>query len=148
VRPLLGLSIVVLAGVTLSAARAAAQMDSPLQEDKAQRVAEAWLGLVDKGDYDASWSEASTAFQRKVSRERWRQEAARLRDPRGHLVSRTFSSRQYNERLPGAPPGQYVVLSYRSDFQTRKDVGEIVTASYDGLRGWRVAGYRIQVFTR
>jgi len=147
-----GLASVVLgvaaAVVTLTGAPALAQMDSPIQVDAAQHAAEAWLALVDKGASDASWDQAATFFQRSVARDAWRQDLAKLRDPVGPLVSRKFSFRQYNERLPGAPAGQYVVITYRSTFRAKKDLSEIVTAAFDGTRGWRVAGYRIEGLRR
>lgn len=138
------LAVTVGVGTALTGAPVLAQMDSQLQEDAAQHAAEAWLALVDKGAYDASWDQAATSFQRSVARDAWRQDVARLRDPGGELVSRTFSARQYNERLPGAPVGQHLVISYRSTFKDKKDVSETVTATFDGTRGWRVAGYKIE----
>ena len=144
-RNLAGIFLGVALGVgTLTGASALAQMDNPLQVDAAQHAAEAWLALVDKGAYDASWDQAATFFQRSVTRDAWRPDVAKLRDPVGPLLSRKFSIRQYNERLPGAPAGQYVVISYRSTFKDKRDLSEIVTTSFDGTRGWRVAGYRIE----
>jgi hypothetical protein len=122
----------------------AAQFANEFHETQAQQTVMAWLALVDRGEYDSSWDEAAAMFQRSVGREEWREAAAKLRGPLGKLRSRTFRMQMWSERLPGAPVGQYMVSTYRSDFEDQEGAEETVTAVVGGTRGWRVGGYMIE----
>jgi hypothetical protein len=113
-------------------------------EDAAQRAAESWLALVDAGRYGESWEEAATYFKGAVTKEGWEHMIQGVRGPLGKLVSRKLKSRQYAEKLPGAPDGKYVVIQYGSSFANKKEAVETVTPMLDGERGWRVSGYFIK----
>jgi len=139
----LALALYLASGV-VSGNLANGQVDNDFQLDRAQKVAAGWLVLVDNGDYDSSWTQSDKLFQRSMVRETWPDAATSLRSGFGRLVSRRFGRRQYFDRLPGVPDGQYVVITYTADFENRKGVDEILTISFDGPRGWRVAGYRIK----
>lgn len=130
------------------AAGPAPAQDSPLQTDIAQRQAELWLAQVDGGAYDLSWQEAATSFQQDVPKERWKTGVSSLRAPLGRLLSRKLAWRQYTEVLPGEREGSYVLLSYKSRFEGGRLAVETVTANFDGTRGWRVSGYRLQARPR
>jgi Protein of unknown function (DUF4019) len=131
----------ILAGL---AAAGVARADNEVQTNAAQTQAEAWLKAVDGGDYDASWTEAATLFQKAIAKEQWREAVSKSRQPFGKLISRKVKSRQYTETLPGAPDGKYVVLTYDSVFENKKAAVETITPMLDGARGWRVSGYFIK----
>src|SRR5512132_1971721 len=86
-------------------------------EDKAQAAADSWLKLVDDGKYDASWDQAAKLFKGAVTKDQWKQAAAGVRGPLGRLVSRKVKSREYTEKVPGAPDGKYVVIQYETVFE-------------------------------
>jgi hypothetical protein len=113
-------------------------------EDAAQKAAEAWLALVDAGKYGQSWDEAATYFKGAVTRVQWEQAVSGVRGPLGKLVSRKLRSRQYAEKLPGAPDGKYVIVQCDASFEKKKEAVETVTPMQDGPRGWRVSGYFIK----
>ena len=113
-------------------------------EDAAQAAAEAWLELVDSGQYEASWKEASTFFRGAVTLEQWDQVLGGTRAPLGSLVSRTIKSRQYAEQVPGAPDGRYVVLQFETVFENKAAAVETVTPMVDEDGSWRVSGYFIK----
>ena len=128
----------------LSGEPADGQLFNEFQLDKARDAAAAWLLLVDDGEYESSWVQSDTVFQRSVIRETWPDAATKLRSDLGRFLSRRFKGRQYFERLPGVPDGPSVVMTFTADFENRKGVDETVTVAFDGPRGWRVAGYRIK----
>ena len=141
---MLALALSLALGIAAGHELAAAQLDSEFQLDKAREAAAGWLALLDGGDYSSSWSQSDKLFQRAIVQQSWPDAATKLRGELGRLVSRKFSGRQYSERLPGVPNGQYVLITFRSDFENRKEVEETLTVAFAGRQGWRVAGYRIK----
>lgn len=113
-------------------------------EDKAQAAAEAWLKLTDAGDAAASWEQAAKLFQGAVSRQQWGQTLAGVRPPLGTVSSRKLRSREYKERLPGAPDGKYVVIQYATVFKNKAAAVETITPMLDPDGVWRVSGYYIR----
>ena len=107
----------------------------------AQAAATAWLALVDRGDYAASWRQASTLFREQVTEEKWRASLASARGPFGKMVSRKLSSARYTTTLPGAPDGEYVIIRYATSFENKKEGIETVTPVKDRDGAWRVSGY-------
>jgi hypothetical protein len=113
-------------------------------EDAAQAAAESWLKLVDEGKYAASWEQAAKVFKGAVKQADWSQMAAGVRTPLGKLVSRKLKSREYKEKLPGAPDGRYVVIQYDTVFEHKASAVETITPMADPDGVWRVSGYFIR----
>lgn len=113
-------------------------------EDAAQLAAESWLKLVDAGDYAGSWDQAAKVFKGAVKQADWVQMAGGVRTPLGKLVSRKLKSREYAEKLPGAPDGKYVVIQYDTVFESKSSAVETVTPMADPDGAWRVSGYFIR----
>ena len=135
------LSLLLLVGLVLLGGRAL-PAESP--EDAAQASAEAWLKLVDAGQYDASWKQAAKLFRGAITVEKWKEALNGVRDPLGSVVSRKVKSRQYAETLPGAPDGRYVVLQFETVFENKASAIETVTPMVDPDGVWRVSGYFIK----
>lgn len=132
---LIGLLVLVLVGGTSAA-------DRP--EDAAQAAAESWLKLVDDGAYAASWDQAAKLFKGAVKPADWGQMAGGVRNPLGKLVSRKLKSREYSEKMPGAPDGKYVVIQYDTVFEHKATAVETVIPMADPDGIWRVSGYFIR----
>ena len=132
---LIGLFVLVLVGGTSAA-------DRP--EDAAQTAAESWLKLVDDGDYAASWDQAAKVFKGAVKQADWGQMAGGVRNPLGKVVSRKLKSREYSEKMPGAPDGKYVVIQYDTVFEHKAAAVETVIPMADPDGVWRVSGYFIR----
>jgi len=113
-------------------------------EADAQVAAETWLKLVDQGSYAASWDQAAKLFKGAVTKEQWAQAAAGVRTPLGRALSRRVKSRQYAERLPGAPDGKYVVIQFDTVFANKSAAVETVTPMLGPDGVWRVSGYYIR----
>jgi len=113
-------------------------------EDLAQAAAESWLKLSDAGDGAATWEQAAKLFKGVVTKEQWTQALAGVRPPLGKVVSRKLTSRQYSEKLPGAPDGKYVVIQYETVFEKKASAVETITPMLDPDGVWRVSGYLIR----
>ena len=135
-------TLVIVGFVAALFAATARAADTP--EDLAQRAAESWLKLTDAGDGGASWEQAAKAFKGAVTKEQWTAAIAAVLPPLGKVVSRTVKSRQYAEKLPGAPDGKYVIIQYDTVFENRASAVETVTPMLDPDGIWRVAGYFIK----
>lgn len=113
-------------------------------EDTAQAAAEAWLKVVDEGNYGASWDQAAKLFKGAITKQQWERTAAGARGPLGKLVSRKLKSRDYREKLPGVPDGKYVVIQFDTVFENKSSAVETVTPMLDPDGVWRVSGYYIR----
>ena len=129
------LFVACLAGPALTA-------DKP--EDAAQAAAESWLKLVDAGDYAGSWDQAAKVFKGAVKQVDWVQMSGAVRTPLGKLVSRKLKSREYTDKLPGAPDGKYVVIQYDTAFENKPSAVETIVPMADPDGAWRVSGYFIR----
>jgi hypothetical protein len=122
---------------------------SPLQADEvAEKVAvvasNAWLSLVDEGNYAESWNQAAGFFKNAVTKEQWQSSMKAFRVPLGKMVARKLKSKQYTKTLPGAPDGEYVVIQYETTFEKKQTSIETVTPMLDKDGKWRVSGYYIK----
>ena len=107
----------------------------------AQAAAGAWLGLVDGARYHESWDSAASYFRSAVTKPDWEDAVRKARRPFEPLGARTLLGASFQTKLPNAPPGEYVVLQYRTQAAGRKVVIETVTPMEDKDGTWRVSGY-------
>jgi len=126
--------------VLLGAAMARA---AETNEAAAVQSAEAWLKLIDAGQYGTSWDEAASMFRKAVSRASWEKQAAAVREPLGKVLARKLAAKQLAHELPGAPDGTYVVLSFDTRFEHKERGRETVTMMLEDGR-FRGAGYFIR----
>lgn len=125
-----------------SAGQVVAQEETP--EVAAQRAAEAWVVLVDSGNYAESWTEAATAFREAVPQATWVQQMESVRPPLGAVTTRELLGAQHTTSLPNAPPGEYVIVQFHTKFAGRETAAvETVVPMKDG-ETWKVSGYWIQ----
>src|SRR5688572_27193222 len=59
---------------------------------------EAWLALMDQGDYAKSWETAADGFRKTVTKNDWGTMAKQVRQPLGDLVSRKLKTTQQTEK--------------------------------------------------
>jgi Protein of unknown function (DUF4019) len=127
----------------LLAVAAAPAQGAETSEAAALQAAEAWLKLIDAGQYGASWDEASSTFKKAVPRTVWETKAAAAREPLGKVLERKIATKQLTHELPGAPDGTYVVLIFDTRFEHKEHGHETVTMMLDRGR-FRGAGYYIR----
>jgi len=125
----------------------AAQETAPAEtagpEAAAQAAAEVWLARVDAGDYAASWEGGSEVFRQAVTAAQWEQALAQARQPLGQLQERRLLQAEHSTQLPGAPPGEYVALLFRTTFAGGA-ASEQLVMMLDEDGEWRPVGYFVQ----
>jgi len=107
-------------------------------------AAEAWLKLVDQGEFGKSWETAAALFKGAVTEEQWQQQMTASRRPLGKRIFRKVTLAKYETALPGAPDGEYVVIQFKSAFENKVNAVETVTPMKDPDGEWRVAGYSLK----
>lgn len=110
----------------------------------AETAAYSWLARTDAEDYAGSWTNASSLFQAAITQSKWEQALSAARGPFGSLKSRELKSAEFYTTLPGAPDGEYVVLTFNSSFDQKASAVETVTVMLDRDASWRVSGYFIR----
>jgi Protein of unknown function (DUF4019) len=112
--------------------------------EQAAKAADAWLKLLDSGDYRACYQQSSQIVKDQLSEDAFVQQFSAALKPLGAVVSRKLKVAQYATSLPGAPDGRYVVIQYDSSFANKKSATETVTPMVDKDGQWRVSGYYIK----
>jgi hypothetical protein len=110
----------------------------------AQTAASSWLGLLDRGQSGESWDSAASVFRGAVARPAWTTAVRTARSPFEPLGARTLMSASFQTKLPSAPPGEYVVLQYRTKARGGRTVVETITPMKEPDGRWRVSGYYIR----
>jgi hypothetical protein len=110
----------------------------------AQAAVIEWLALTDQGQFEPSWDEAAPLFQAGITKSDWQRSLNAVRLPLGELISREVAKSDYSTALPGAPDGEYVVVTLDSSFANKARAVETVTAMRAPEGDWRVAGYFIR----
>ncbi|MGD9950120.1 MAG: DUF4019 domain-containing protein [Desulfobulbus sp.] len=105
---------------------------------------QSWLGLIDAGNYGKSWQTASNFLQSAVSEANWTSVLQASRTPLGTLVHRNHQTSQQATSLPGAPDGEYCILTFSTEFAKKKTATETVTIMRESDGQWRAAGYFIK----
>jgi hypothetical protein len=113
------------------------------EEQAAHASADAWLALIDQKQFAQSWDAAAPLFQSSVTKEKWESAVKAAREPLGDVSSRKFRATEYKTSLPGAPPGQYVVVYYETAFAQKQGTTESLTLMKSD-DAWKVAGYFVQ----
>lgn len=114
------------------------------KENEAIKSAVDYLGLVDTGQYDKSWDEASMFFKSQISQTQWAEKLSSLRPLFGKVINRTIINTKYLTSAPGAPDGEYVIVVFQTSFENKKSAIEQVTPMLEKDGKWRVTGYFIK----
>jgi len=126
----------------LGAATQGLSADTPVAA--AESAAQAWLALLDAGNYSQSWSTAAKRFRDSIAESQWVSRVAVVRGSLGAMKSRTITSAQFEHSLPGAPDGDYVVIRFSASYEHKAAATETVTPMKDPDGQWRVSGYYIR----
>lgn len=133
----------------LAAQEAEAAEDMDMATDDAAAIEDAteaateWLVLIDEGAYEESWKQSASAFQDAVTPAVWHTSVTDARGPLEPFGERTLIGSQQLTDPPGAPPGDYVVLQYRTEISGDRTAVETVVPMKEGDT-WKVSGYFVQ----
>jgi Protein of unknown function (DUF4019) len=118
--------------------------DIEAKEEVAEQVALDWLRLIDDRDYASSWDKAASYFRGIMGPPEWEAAVSPVREPLGECTARQVLSREYKTAMPGAPDGEYVIITFETSFRNKSRAIETVTPMRDKDDHWRVSGYYIK----
>jgi len=139
--------IALIASIVLAAAISGvsrAEEPQPADRAAAQAAAQTWLELIDAGNFEASWTSASSLFRARVSQAQWGNAVAGVRDTLGPLKSRTLQSVTLQHSFPGASDGSYITIKYATVFANKASATETVTPMLEADGTWHVSGYYVR----
>lgn len=111
---------------------------------QAQEVAQRWLELLDRGDYDSAYYEAAPLLQGALTLDKWRETMSALAAKTGPAQEHQFLHGRPAQDLPGAPRGQYYLLVFKPRFAKQPHLLEQVALIKKTGGQWRVAGYYLK----
>lgn len=123
----------------LAHGQTATQQDSKAAELSALQ----WVALIDQGNWKGSWNEASNMFQQAVTADGWASQVNPVRSPLGAVASRQLHDVKAYDKLPGAPDGEYRIVTFTTDFAEAPASVETVVMVQEAS-AWKVAGYFIR----
>ena len=106
-----------------------------------RKAALKWLGLLDRGQYAASWDRAAKHFQERVTKADWIAGMKKLRQQYGKVQSREFKGSTFDVNPPGLPAGEHETLRFAVKLARRGRAGEVVSLIMQKDGEWRVSGY-------
>jgi hypothetical protein len=124
--------------------KAQEKSDKGRMKTDAVEAAQQWLKLIDAGDYEKSQDEYASLFRNTMTKAKFAEAMRMARAPLGDLVSREVTSSHYTQNVPGAPDGDYVIITFTTSFANKKEAIETVTPMREKDGRWRVSGYYIR----
>lgn len=112
----------------------------PSGEDQAVASANAFVKLVDGGQFDKAYDAFSQFGQKAVPKDQFVALMKGVQEKIGTQTSRKLTTKKFVHELPGAPKGDYWVLDYETNFSKKGASVERVTSMLEG-KSWKVAGY-------
>ena len=119
-------------------------MENDSTKNLAIIASNSWLKLLDEGKYQESWEKASSLFKNSISKKHWEDALNGFLPNFGIVIQREFISAEFKTTLPGVPDGQYVIISYKTEFKNKNNSIETVTPMLDKDNIWRVSGYFVK----
>lgn len=116
---------------------------SSQQGTQAEAAARDWIQLVDAADYQESWAQAGAMFKSAVTADAWAKQVTPVRQPLGEVVSRNLKGIDAPASLPGAPKGEYRIVTFDTDYASAAGAVETVVLAKSG-GNWGVVGYFIR----
>ena len=111
----------------------------------ASKPGDDFIKLLDAKQYAQSWDVASDYFKQGVSRSEWEKQVRQVREPLGHVVARSMKKSEPQKNPPGAPPGDYLLLTFDTKFADSEPSRTETLPLIKGADGqWRAVGYFIR----
>jgi hypothetical protein len=117
------------------------QGPDPEKVSRATTAAMDFFQLIDKADYEAARKEGATLLKERETLIGWIDKLNGVRNSLGPAIDRKQIAVVYTTTAKDSPEGEYVMLTFTSQYQKKIAVTETVIVMLDKNRGWRVAGY-------
>jgi hypothetical protein len=130
----------VLAAMALSAIAFPVLAQDPRQ-NAAVGAARDWLALLDKHDVKQLYATSGKRFRDGISEGKWGEVAESGRKQFGAVKSRTLLGAEAPPETANRPKGDFMTVTFRSDFEKRGVGTESLTLESDADGKWRVIGY-------
>ena len=118
------------------------------QKTPTQRVAEQsafaaaqFLFLVDTEEYAKSWEISSANLKKMLNQEAWNEQIVKIRSFLGPIVERIHQDISYTDSSDDVPDGEYVIMTFISQFAFKERVTETITLMLGDNQQWQVVGY-------
>ena len=111
--------------------------------EPATSAVQAWLALMDGGQYAQAWQASSDGFRQTVTQEGWVTMSQAVRGPLGAVISRKSTSTQQMPAGPGTAGSSYIVTKFDTSFATMPAAVETVTFTLEKDGQWKAAAYLI-----
>jgi Protein of unknown function (DUF4019) len=104
-----------------------------------------FLRLLDTKKYAESWDASSDLLKKSVSRAEWTTQVTKARDTLGDLASRKLKDMKPETNPPGAPPGEYLLMTYETVFASQgAPHTETLPLIKEPDGRWRAVGYFVR----
>lgn len=108
----------------------------------AEEAALAWLEAIDSGEFEQAWESSSTLLKVPLSPNMLSRTISAARRDFGTVQSRRRVSLIRETSMPGAPRGDYAILTFQTSFENRPQITETITPHLEEGT-WRVSGYYV-----
>jgi hypothetical protein len=108
---------------------------------EAQAAAREWLALADANDTVATYNAAAKRFQETMPVDKWSAAMNQVRAQYGATQKRTTIGVETSTHAAGLPPGEFIMIAYRTEFEKRGTGTETLTLEHESDGKWRVVGY-------
>lgn len=109
---------------------------------------QAWLALIDAGEYAKSWDQSSAFFKANVKRDFWVSSLKSVRSPLGKLEERQLASALHQQSIPQQDGTMKkvdaVIARFDTSFHNLDAARETVTFEREKDGSWRASGYYIK----
>jgi len=105
---------------------------------------ENWLKITDNESSSESWLAASPYFQTQISCSDWDRLFSHARGTLGAVLSRAVDEAKEYTPPSDIPSGEYVIVTFATDFENKLGVIESVTNQKQPDGRWAVVGYFIK----
>jgi hypothetical protein len=113
----------------------------PEKVRKATVAAMDFLQLIDAQQYETARKEGATLLKERETLTGWIAKLSGVRSDLGPAMDRKQIEVSYSTTAKDSPDGEYVMLTYSTQYQKKIAVSETIIVMLDKNRGWRVAGY-------
>lgn len=117
---------------------------NPSLTKPAEKKALEWMTSVDEGNATSSWNGMSGIFSKQLTQEDWRLSIQGMHGYFGKAGTRKLTNSTYKTESYGAPSGDYVDVTFTTDYTNAPGRKEVVTMVQESSGEWKVAGFSIE----